>query len=58
VKPGDGKTLNYDKTKKGSSLEVTKAIDVILKAIDCRMRKLFFPTSAWFANYIRPIFPD
>jgi hypothetical protein len=39
-------------------MTVEDAIDVILKAIDVRMRKIFFPTKAWIANYIRPIFPD
>jgi hypothetical protein len=39
-------------------MEVSEAIDYIMKAIDCRMRKLIFPTSAWLANYVRPLFPD
>lgn len=39
-------------------MAVEDAIDVILTAIDVRMRKVFFPSNAWIANYIRPIFPD
>ncbi len=39
-------------------MKVEDAIDVILKAIDCRMRKIFFPAKAWLANYVRPLFPD
>jgi len=50
---------NYEESKKqGSSMTVEDAIDVILRAIDCRMRKIFFPTKAWLANYVRPMFPD
>jgi len=39
-------------------MTVDEAIDVILTAIDVKMRKIFFPTKAWFANYLRPLFPD
>jgi short-subunit dehydrogenase len=50
---------SYEETKRqGSSMTVEDAIDVILKAIDCRMRKIFFPSKAWLANYVRPLFPD
>lgn len=50
---------NYEETKKqGSSMTVDDAIDVILQAIDTRMRKIFFPSKAWVANYVRPLFPD
>lgn len=39
-------------------MTVEDAIDVILTAIDVKMRKIFFPTNAWFGNYLRPLFPD
>lgn len=39
-------------------MAVEEAIDIILTAIDVKMRKIFFPTNAWIANYIRPLFPD
>lgn len=61
VKPvgEDNHEMTYEETKKrGSSMAVEDAIDVILTAIDVKMRKIFFPTKAWFANYLRPIFPD
>eukprot|EP00347_Sterkiella_histriomuscorum_P015609 403356380 len=61
IKPvgDDNHQMTYEETKKrGSSMAVEDAIDVILTAIDVKMRKIFFPTKAWFANYLRPIFPD
>jgi len=44
--------------KQGSSLTVVEAIDVIIDGCDKRARKVIFPTKAWLANYLRPIFPD
>ena len=29
-----------------------------MKGVDKRARKVFFPTKAWLAVYMRPIFPD
>jgi hypothetical protein len=46
------------KKKAGSSLTVRDAIDLILEGCDKRARKVIFPTKAWVANYVRPIFPD
>ena len=39
-------------------LTVEQAVDYIVMAIDTKMRKLFFPHKAWYANLIRPIVPD
>lgn len=56
---GEISVSNYEETKKqGSSMTVDDAIDIILQAIDTRMRKIFFPSKAWAANYVRPLFPD
>lgn len=49
----------YEESKKiGTSMNVRDAIEIIMDACDRRVRKAFFPTKAWMANYIRPIFPD
>lgn len=55
----NGKETSYEDAKnKGSSMAVEDAIDIILTAIDVKMRKIFFPSKAWLSNYLRPLFPD
>lgn len=39
-------------------MRVDEAIELILDGIDKKARKLFFPTKAWAAVYVRPYFPD
>ena len=39
-------------------MPVEKAIDIIIECADKRARKAFFPTKAWYSNYIRPVFPN
>ena len=38
-------------------MDAEKAVEVIIECADKRARKAFFPTKAWYGNYIRPIFP-
>ena len=38
-------------------MPVKVAVDLIQMAIDTKMRKTFFPTKAWIANYSRPFIP-
>ena len=44
--------------KKGLTLTIEQAVDYVVMAIDTKMRKVIFPTKAWYSSYIRPIIPD
>ena len=37
---------------------VGQAVKIIIECTDKRARKAFFPTKAWYSNYIRPVFPN
>ena len=39
-------------------MPVDKAVEIILMAIETKMRKVFFPQKAWYSNYCRPFIPD
>ncbi len=56
--PSNGSRHPTDLDGGKKSMTVEKAIDYIMMAIDTKMRKVIFPTNAWFSNIIRPIVPD
>jgi hypothetical protein len=51
-------TVSTSSTSSKQSMPVSKAVYLIMLAIDTKMRKVFFPNKAWYANYIRPFVPD
>ena len=45
-------------TQEKKVMPIKVAVDLIQLAIDTKMRKIFFPSKAWYANYSRPFIPD
>jgi hypothetical protein len=39
-------------------MTIDEAVDYVVLAIDTKMRKIIFPSTAWVSNLIRPVVPD
>eukprot|EP00742_Colponemidia_sp_Colp-10_P006225 GILJ01006669.1.p1 GENE.GILJ01006669.1~~GILJ01006669.1.p1 ORF type:complete len:275 (+),score=33.51 GILJ01006669.1:95-919(+) len=50
--------VGSSKEKETKRMPVEKCASMIVEAADRRARKLYFPTKAYLAVYIRPFFPD
>lgn len=47
-----------DKKFDDKTIGVEDAVEIIMECTDKRARKVFFPTKAWYSNYVRPLFPN